>query len=113
MPYRPDLSETLARYAEAWTTADPDARWSLVHACAATDVVAFEPGQDRPIEGQAALAAALGVMGLEPAPFEVGPADGHHDRYRVRYRRGGEAGLLVVRADRDHRLAEIVRFVDG
>ena len=115
MPYRPDLETTLARYAEAWNTDDPDARWSLVHACAAPGVVWLGPEVDRPVEGQAALAAFLGVPG-EGGRFEVGGLDGHHDRVRARWRRvtaGGEAtGLLVARVDREHRLLEVVHFQD-
>ena len=62
MAFRPEPEESLARFAEAWTTTDPDARWALVHAATARDVVVLEPDQAKPVEGQAALAAYLGVV---------------------------------------------------
>ncbi len=120
MPYRPDLETTLARFAEAWNTDDPDHRWSLVHACAAGEVTYLGPASDRPVEGQAALAAFLGLPDDEPSDepphVEIGPFDLLHDWVRAAWRRtaGGDAmtGLLVARVDREHRLVEILHFVD-
>ena len=120
MPYRPDLETTLARFADAWNTDDPDQRWSLVHSCAAPDVTYLGPASPRLVEGQAALAAFLGLPDDEPSDepphVEIGPFDLLHDWVRVAWRRvsGGDAltGLLVARVDREHRLAEILHFVD-
>ena len=115
MPYRPSVEETLARYAEAWTTDDPDARWSLVHACAAPEVVYIGPETDRPVSGQPALAAFLGLP-RELARVEIGVPDVHHGWLRAGCRwvmTSGEAtGLLVARLDGDHKLAQIVHFDD-
>lgn len=116
MAYRPDIETTLGRYAEAWNTDDSDARWSLVHACAAPEVVYLGPESGRPVEGQAALAAFLGLPSEAPAWFEIGPWDGHHDWVRAVWRRtgggGATTGLLVAELDRERRLARIVHFVD-
>ena len=49
MGYRPDLDTTLRRYAEAWNTEDPDARWALIHACAAPEVTYLGSESDRPV----------------------------------------------------------------
>ncbi|MEM0961454.1 MAG: hypothetical protein AAGK21_02785 [Bacteroidota bacterium] len=112
MAYRPTLDETMARFAEAWSTPDADARWSLVHAAATADVVYYEPGQGRPIEGQAALAAFLGLEWEQHGrPFRVvGSIEGHHHRFLVPIALGEERGLMVVRADRDNRIVEAIRF---
>ena len=114
MAYRPDVETTLARYAEAWHTDDPDERWSLVHACTANDVTWTGPGEARPVESQAALAAFLGMP--REGRFEVGRPDAHHDWVRARWRRvtpdGQTTGLLVARLDGDNRLAEVVHFED-
>ena len=120
MAYRPDLETTLARYAEAWNTADADTRWSLVHACAASDVTYLGPESPRLVEGQAALVAFLGVPregeGGEPDLFEIGPWDVLHDWVRAAWRRtsGGASttGLLVARLDREHRFVQILHFAD-
>lgn len=115
MPYRPEIAETLARYAEAWTTDDPDARWSLVHACAAPEVVYLGPESKKPVEGQAALAAFLGIpRGL--TALEVGAPDVHHRWLRAPCRwttaEGEATGLLVAHLDDGHRLAQIIHFDD-
>ncbi len=120
MAFRPDLDTTLGRYAQAWNTDDPDARWSLVHACAAPGVVYIDPHSEKPVEGQAALASFMALFKEQVgwAFSFVGPADGHHDRIRVRWRltdAGGTEsdGLLVATLDREVRLVEVVDFVDG
>ena len=120
MAYRPDLDTTLARYAEAWNTDDPDDRWALVHACAAPDVTFLGAESPRLVEGQAALAAFLGVprgdAGAAPGFFELGPFDVLHDWVRAAWRwtAGGESttGLLVARLDRERRLVQILHFAD-
>ena len=120
MAYRPALQTTLDRYAQAWNTADPDERWSLVHACAASSVVYVDPTSARPVEGQAALAAFMGLfhetVGQQFA--FTAPADGHHEWIRVPWQLGDAsgttaAGLLVATLDRDVRLVQIVDFLDG
>lgn len=114
MAYRPDVDTTLARYAEAWNTDDPDQRWSLVHSCTGPDVTFLGPESPKPVEGQAALAAFLGLPG--GGRFEVGPWGGLHDWVRAAWRRvgpeGQATGLLVARLDRDHRLVEVLHFED-
>ena len=116
MGYRPDLQTTLDRFAEAWNTEDPDARWGLVHACAATEVSYLGPESDRPVEGQAALAAYLGLPQAGGA-FELGPARVHHHWVRAPWRRvtadGVTTGLLVAELDRQTRLSQILLFLDG
>ena len=113
MSYHPDLATTLDRYAEARSTDDADARWALVHDCAATEIVHVEPDQERPAEGQAALAA---VLGLRPAAFAfTAEPEGHHGWIRVPWRSIGDdlkTGLMVATVDRDGRLAYVVHFVD-
>ena len=113
MGYHPDLQTTLDRYAQARSTDDPDLRWSLVHDCAAPAVVHVEPGQDAPVEGQAALAA---VLGLRPAAFTfVGEPDGHHGWVRVPWRSIGDdvtMGLMVASIDKEGRLAYVLHFAD-
>ena len=120
MSFRPDLQTTLDRYARAWNTADADERWALVHACASDEVVYVDPGSEKPVRGQAALAAFMGLF-HETAHQDfafTGPADGHHEWIRVpwelRDASGPTAsGLLVATLDRDVRLVQVVDFVDG
>lgn len=115
MGYHPDLATTLRRYAEAWNTEDPDARWSLVHACTGTDVTFLGAESDRPVDGQAALAAYLGLPQTSGA-FELGEPRQHHHWVRAPWRRvtadGIVTGLLVAETDRDNRLTRILQFVD-
>jgi len=113
--YRPDVETTLARYAQAWTTDDPDDRWALVHACAAPEVVYLGPESDKPVLGQAALAAFLGLP-RALAAVEIGPPDGHHTWLRAGCRwttsEGASTGLLVARLDAENRMVEILHFDD-
>ena len=113
MAYHPDLATTLDRYAQARSTGDADARWSLVHDCAATGVVHVDPGSDTSVEGQAALAAYLG---LRPAAFAfTAEPDGHHGWIRVPWRSIGDdvtTGLMVASVDREGRLSYVLHFVD-
>ena len=113
MAYPPDLATTLDRYAEARSTADADRRWSLVHDCAAPDVVHVEPDSAEPVEGQAALTA---VLGMRPSAFAfTGEPDGHHGWIRVPWRSIGDTvttGLMVASLDREGRLAYVLHFVD-
>ena len=120
MAFRPDLQTTLDRYAHAWNTPDPDERWALVHACAASGVVYVDPGSEKPVRGQAALAAFMGLF-HETARQEfafTGAADGHHEWIRVPWQLRDAAGptasgLLVATLDRDVRLVQLVDFVDA
>ncbi|MAQ92720.1 hypothetical protein B1759_12365 [Rubrivirga sp. SAORIC476] len=115
MGYRPDLDTTLRRYAEAWNTEDPDARWALIHACAAPEVTYLGSESDRPVEGQAAMVAFLGMPDSGGA-FELGPHSTHHHWVRAPWRRvsanGITTGLLVAELDRQNRLHRILHFMD-
>ena len=120
MSFRPDLQTTLDRYALAWNTADPDERWTLVHACAASGVVYVDPGSQKPVEGQAALVAFMGLFYETAAQAFAftGPPDGHHEWIRVPWQLRDASGptasgLLVATLDRDVRLTTLVDFVDG
>ena len=62
MAYLPDLDTVVQRYADAWNAADPDQRWHLVHSVTSPDVVFVDPREARPVEGQAALAAFVGLV---------------------------------------------------
>ena len=120
MAYRPDLQTTLDRYAQAWNTADPDERWSLVHASASADVVYTESGSEKPVRGQAALAAFMGLYHetVGQTFTFTGAADGHHEWIRVPWQMADAAGptatgLLVATLDADVRLVHVVDFVDA
>ncbi|WP_412068258.1 nuclear transport factor 2 family protein [Rubrivirga sp. IMCC43871] len=120
MAYHADLDTTLARYTEAWNTADADERWALVHACATADVVYNDPHSEKPVEGQAALAAFMGFF-REQVGWRfafTGAPDGHHEWLRVPWALANgdgtkATGLLVATLDRDVRFVTITHFVDA
>lgn len=118
MAYGPTLDETLARYAEAWSTSDADARWSLVHSCTAGSFSYVDPHSEKPVESQAAFAAFTGLF-HEQVGWRLewaGEPDAHHGWVRAPWRLtdGGverETGLLVASLV-DGRLATVLHFVD-
>ena len=120
MPYRPEIAKTLDRFGAAWNEADVDRRWSLVHACAAPDVVYLDPHSDRAVRGQAALAAFVGTF-RERVGWSfawAGAPDAHHGWCRAPFRLfDGEAvratGLTVASLDDLNRLVHVVHFLDG
>lgn len=121
MSLRPDIDAVVARYCEAWNAPDPDLRWSLVHALAAPDVLVVDPYSDKPIQGQAAFTAYLGMF-QETAGHSLeatGPPDHHHGWMRAPWRlvtpAGDEfvRGLLVGQLDREMRFTHIVHFLDA
>ncbi len=112
--YTTDLATILDRYAEARSTDDPDRLWSLVHDCAADGVVHIDPASPDPVEGQAALAATLGLR-PEAFAFTAEP-DQHHGWIRVPWRSIGDAvttGVMVATCERDGRLSFVLHFVDA
>lgn len=118
MAYGPTLDETLARYADAWSTDDPDARWSLVHACTVQGVTYVDPHSEKPVVGQAALAAFTGLF-HEQVGWRLewtAEPDAHHGWVRVPWRLLGDdgeaaTGLLVAALD-GNRFTTILHFVD-
>lgn len=119
MAYLPDLPTTVERYLEAWNEPDPDARYSLVHASFATHGVYLDPSLDAPVQGQPQLAAYIALFRAqsEDRLEAAGPADAHHDTFRMPWRLVSVAGvvstgLLVGTLDRDARLSRAVHFVD-
>lgn len=120
MAYRPDLEETLARYADLWNTTDADQRWALAHSCLAPDFVYVDPNEVKPVKGQAAMTAFAALFHEQVGwTFEwTGAPDAHHEWVRIPWRllEGGEAragGLLVASLDDENRLSHVVHFVDG
>ncbi|WP_412060337.1 hypothetical protein [Rubrivirga sp. IMCC45206] len=119
MAYHADLDTTLARYAQARNTDSADERWALVHACATAGVVFNDPHAEKPVHGQPALAASMGLfkeqVGLTFA--FTGPPNGHHEWIHVPWALGDgdqtkATGVLVATLDRDVRFVMITHFVD-
>lgn len=119
MPFTPDPETTLQRYLDAWNTADPDARWSHVHAACAEAVVLLDPDAEGPVQGRAAVAAHTDpdhqrrggrLEAAGPVDLVLGTA-----RLPVRWTGGDRerTGLVVGTLDGDVRLSWVVHFVDG
>lgn len=121
MAYLPDLDTVVQRYLDAWNADDPDRRWHLVHDLAAPEVVFLDPREAKPVEGQAALAAFVGLIHDQTGQRleATGPPDAHHGWVRFPWRlvtSGGEvasAGVLVGSLDREMRFTRIVQFLGG
>ena len=120
MPYRPDLEETLARYADVWNATDADQRWAIAHSCFAPDAEYVDPHEAKPVRGQAAMTAFAALFQEQVGwTFEwAGAPDTHHGWVRAPWRlvEGGETratGLFVASHDDEHRLTRVVHFVDG
>ncbi len=119
MAYLPDLDTVVQRYLDAWNADDPDQRWHLVHSATAPGVVFVDPREAKPVEGQAALAAFLGLGEAGHRLEATGPPDAHHGWVRVPWRLvaadGATAatGLLVGTLDREMRLTHLVHFLDA
>ncbi|MGB3543048.1 hypothetical protein [Rubrivirga sp.] len=120
MAYRPDLEETLARYADVWNTTDGDQRWGLAHSCLSPDAIYTDPHEVKPVRGQAAMTAFAALFQEQVGwTFEwAGTPDAHHEWVRVPWRlaEGGETratGLFVASIDSENRLHRIIHFVDG
>lgn len=111
MAYTPDLDTTLGRFFDAWNADDADARWSLVHAAAAEDVVVLDAAEPRPVEGRASLTSALDAMRRRAGPIAAdGPARVVHSEVCLPVQIGGAPALFVGTLDGEGRLARVVLF---
>ena len=121
MAYLPDLNTVVQRYLDAWNADDADQRWHLVHSVAAPEVVFLDPREEKPVEGQAALAAFLGLVRDQTGQRleATGAPDAHHDWVRFPWRlvtatgEAAVAGVLVGSLNRERQFTRIVHFIDG